>query len=99
MTLEVARNCLVAERRQHHPCAAWLRPAAAAEAWVIKLASEAGRLCGHARRGAWRGMCRSIDWFFGMDAGVVRGEQWRMAVRCAVCTAAAALAALVAASA
>lgn len=91
LSFAVLRNCCVADRRRQHPCAWWLRPAAAAEAFVIAtLYSEGGRMVGHLRRGAsgWRCLCRGFDWFCGGQPVVVGEEQRRVALRAACCLAA-----------
>lgn len=91
LTLCVLRNCCLADRRQQHPCAWWLRYFAAAEAFInAVLASEGGRLVAHLRRGSVGCLCRSFDWFCGSQPAVVAGEQRRAALRCAACLAAAA---------
>lgn len=87
----LARNCCLAERRAQHPCAWWLRPAAAAEAWVVAaLYSETGRLFGHLKRGSWRSLGASFDWFCGGLPQVVAEERGRAARRATCCLAAAA---------
>lgn len=73
---DILRNCCVAERRLCHPCAHWMRPLAAAEAWLIAcLASEGGRLAGALKRGSCGSLCRNFDWFCASQPAVVRGEQ------------------------
>lgn len=85
---------LLQQRRSQHPCVWWLRPLAACEASLIKSISEAGRIWGHARRGRLSAnVCRRWDWFCGLQPGVVRAEQRRALLRCAVLLAAAVLAA------
>lgn len=95
LLLCVLRNCCLAERRRQHPCApGWLRPLAAAKAWVVAtLFSEGGRLVGQLKRRQWGSLCRSFDWFCGSQPGVVAEEQRRAATRCACCLVAAAAAA------
>jgi hypothetical protein len=97
LLLDCLRNLAQPSRRARCPCAWWLRPAAACEAWAIKVASEAGRLAGHLGRrgrlvGGWLLVGRRFDWFCGMDPGVVRAERWRAALRFACFVAATAVA-------
>ncbi|KAL4431746.1 hypothetical protein ABPG77_002962 [Micractinium sp. CCAP 211/92] len=90
LILCILRNCCLASRHQQHPCVWWLRPLAAAEAFVIAtLASEGGRLVGHLKRGSWASLCSSFDWFCGSQPTVVVGEQRRAALRASICLAAA----------
>ncbi len=90
LILCILRNCCLASRHQQHPCVWWLRPLAAAEAFVIvTLASEGGRLVGHLKRGSWASLCSSFDWFCGSQPTVVVGEQRRSALRASICLAAA----------
>jgi hypothetical protein len=79
------RNCCSPERRQQNPCAHWwLRPLAAAEAFVMATCfSEAGRLVGHLKRRSWASLCSNFDWFCGSQPVVVAEEQRRAAVRAA----------------
>lgn len=83
------------KRVARHPCSSrWLRAAASAEASLIKTWSECGRLWGLIRRGEMaQGFLRRFDWFCGLDAGIVVGEQRWAAWRCLVCTAIAVVAA------
>ncbi|KAL4440415.1 hypothetical protein ABPG75_003416 [Micractinium tetrahymenae] len=91
LLISILRNCCLPARRRQHPCASWLRPLAAAEAFVIvTLASEGGRLVGHLKRGSWGCLCRSFDWFCGSQPAVVAGEQRRATLRAGCCLAAAA---------
>jgi hypothetical protein len=85
LVLTVLRNCCLAARRAQHPCAWWLRPLAAAEAWLVVTFSEAGRMVGHLRRGSWGGLARSFDWFCGGQPAVVAEERRRAAARMACC--------------
>jgi hypothetical protein len=83
------------ERVAKHPCSSWwLRMAAASEASLIKTWSEFGRIWGHVIRGELgQGVvCRRFDWFGGLCAEVVVGEQRRSALRFMLCAVAAAAA-------
>ncbi|GAB4813173.1 hypothetical protein N2152v2_000219 [Parachlorella kessleri] len=87
LSLDLAYNCMWPPRVHQHPCNPRLRPVAAAEACLIKACSEAGRLWGHLARGRWGNLCRSFDWFCGLDPGVLAREQLWAAGRCALlCT-------------
>jgi hypothetical protein len=70
--------------------------AAASEASLIKTWSEFGRIWGHVIRGELgQGVvCRRFDWFGGLCAEVVVGEQRRAALRFLLCAVAAAAAGL-----
>ena len=101
--LHVGCNLLSGERRTGRPCAWWLRPAAASEAWAISFVSELGRLHGHLGRRGWglRGWLlvgARFDWFCGMDPAVVRAERRREVIWFACYLAAAGAAALRAAA-